>query len=53
LKSISETATICKSISETATICKNIFKSGNETTSKTQFTKKWIEMINKIEKGKG
>ena len=33
-------------------ICRSVFKSGENTTSKTQFTKKWIEMINKIEKGK-
>ena len=34
------------------TICKSVFKSGENTTSKMQFTKTWIEMINKIEKGK-
>lgn len=33
-------------------ICKSVFKSGENTTSKMQFTKTWIEMINKIEKGK-
>lgn len=33
-------------------ICKSVFKSGENTTSKTQFTKKWIEMINIIEKTK-
>ena len=33
-------------------ICKSVFKSGESTTSKMQFTKMWIEMINKIEKGK-
>ena len=32
--------------------CKSVFKSGENTTSKMQFTKTWIEMINKIEKGK-
>lgn len=31
---------------------KSVFKSGKETTSKEQFTRRWIEMINKIEKGK-
>ena len=34
-------------------ICRSVFKSGESTTSKTQFTKKWIELINKIEKNKG
>jgi len=33
-------------------ICKSVFKSGENTITKTQFTKMWIEMINKIEKGK-
>ena len=33
-------------------ICRSVFKSGENTTTKMQFTKKWIEMINKIEKGK-
>ena len=32
--------------------CRSIFKDGRNTTSKAQFTKKWTEMINKIEKGK-
>lgn len=35
------------------TICKSVFKSGESTTSKNQFTQKWIELINKIEKNKG
>ena len=34
------------------TLCKSVFKSGESTTSKTQFTQKWIEMINRIEKNK-
>ena len=34
-------------------ICRSVFKSGESTTSKTQFTQKWIELINKIEKNKG
>ena len=33
-------------------LCRSVFKSGENTTSKMQFTKTWIEMINKIEKGK-
>lgn len=35
------------------TICKSVFKSGENTTSTSQFTKKWIELINKLEKNKG
>ena len=33
-------------------ICSSVFKSGESTTSKAQFTKKWVEMINRIEKNK-
>lgn len=33
--------------------CKSVFKSGENTTSKSQFTKVWIELINKLEKNKG
>ena len=33
-------------------ICRIVFKSGESTTSKNQFTKIWIELINKIEKNK-
>ncbi len=35
-----------------ATVCKSVFKSGENTTSKSEFTKKWIELINILEKGK-
>ncbi len=35
------------------TVCRSVFKSGESTTSKNQFTQKWIELINKIEKNKG
>ena len=31
-------------------LCRSVFKSGESTTSKAQFTKKWVEMINRIEK---
>ena len=31
-------------------LCRSVFKSGENTTSKAQFKKKWAEMINKIEK---
>jgi hemerythrin-like domain-containing protein len=32
-------------------VCKSIFKNGSDT-SKNQFTKKWVEMINQLEKKK-
>lgn len=35
------------------TFCKSVFKSGKNTTSKREFTKKWIELINRVEKNKG
>ncbi|MCI8583849.1 MAG: hypothetical protein HFH13_12065 [Dorea sp.] len=38
---------------ESKSVCSSVFKSGESTTSKTQFTQKWIELINKIEKNKG
>lgn len=34
-------------------ICKNVFLNGENTTSKSQFTQKWIELINRLEKNKG
>ncbi len=34
------------------TVCRSVFKSGENTTSTSQFTKKWIELINKLEKNK-
>ena len=34
-------------------ICSSVFKSGENTTTKIQFTQKWIELINKLEKNKG
>lgn len=34
------------------TICKSVFKSGESTTTESEFTKKWIELINTLEKGK-
>lgn len=33
-------------------ICRSVFKSGENITKK-QFTKKWIELINRLEKNKG
>lgn len=33
-------------------ICTNVFKNGDATTSKAAFTRKWVEMINRIEKNK-
>ena len=38
--------------SKTDTICKSVFKSGENTTSKSQFTKKWIELLNRLERNK-
>lgn len=37
---------------ENRILCKSVFKSGKNTISKTQFTEKWIELINKTEKYK-
>lgn len=34
------------------TVCKSVFKSGENTTSQKQFTQKWIELINSLEKNK-
>lgn len=34
---------------ETEVICKSVFKSGESTTTKAQFTKTWIELINQLE----
>lgn len=33
-------------------ICRSVFKSGGSTTQ-DQFTKKWIELINRLEKNRG
>lgn len=33
-------------------ICKSIFKNGAVITSKKEFTQKWIELINMLEKNK-
>lgn len=38
---------------QSKTVCRSVFKSGENTTSKSQFTKKWVELINKLEKNKG
>ncbi len=32
--------------------CKNVFKNSSETVDKNQFTQKWIELINRLEKSK-
>jgi hypothetical protein len=37
---------------QTQASCKSVFKSGENTPLKKQFTKKWIELINRIEKNK-
>ena len=39
-------------VSSHPAICTNVFKNGDATTSKASFTRKWIEMINRIEKNK-
>lgn len=42
-----------KGSEQSTTICKSVFKNGENTTSKYQFTQKWIELINLLEKNKG
>ena len=37
---------------ESKTVCISVFKSGESTTTEREFTDKWIELINTIEKGK-
>ena len=37
---------------EPKTVCVSVFKSGENTTTKQEYTKKWIELINRMEKGK-
>lgn len=32
--------------------CKSVFKSGKSTTTKGEFTKMWIQLINKMERSK-
>lgn len=34
------------------TICKSVFKNGENTTTKSRYTKKWIELIKRLEKNK-
>lgn len=36
----------------TQIICKNIFRSSNETAFRKEYTQKWIELINRLEKDK-
>ncbi len=38
--------------SKEAQLCSNVFKSGANTTTKKEYTNKWIELINKIERDK-
>ncbi len=33
-------------------LCVSVFKSGESTVTKEQFTKAWVDLINKIEKSK-
>ena len=37
---------------EKSTTVKSVFKSGESTTTECEFTDKWIELINTLEKGK-
>ena len=37
---------------EKSTTVKSVFKSGESTTTEREFTDKWIELINALEKGK-
>lgn len=37
---------------KTTIVCKSVFKSGESTTTEQEFTNKWIELINTLEKGK-
>lgn len=37
---------------EKSTTVKSVFKSGESTTTAREFTEKWIELINTLEKGK-
>lgn len=37
---------------EKSTTVKSVFKSGENTTTEREFTDKWIEFINTLEKGK-
>ena len=41
------------SYTDSKKICKNIFKNGESTTSKDNFTKAWIRLINQLEKNNG
>ncbi len=33
-------------------LCTGVFKDGSNTTTKEKLTQKWIELINRLEKGK-
>lgn len=37
---------------ESTTVCKSVFKSGESTTTEREFTNKWIELINTLERSK-
>ncbi len=37
---------------ETQVVCRSVFISGENTTTKNQLTKKWIELVNQLEKNK-
>jgi len=37
---------------EPKTVCVSVFKSGESTTTEREFTEKWIELINTLERSK-
>ena len=37
---------------ESKTVCKSVFKNGASTTTEREFTDKWIELINTLERSK-
>lgn len=37
---------------ETQVVCKSVFKGGENATTADRYTKKWIELINRLEKDK-
>ena len=37
---------------EPTIVCRSVFKSGESTTTESEFTKMWILLINTLEKGK-
>ena len=46
------TVILMAKIEQPNTVCKSVFKSGENTTTRDEFTKKWIELINRLERSK-